>query len=214
MKSAERSTSTKGLPFQDYNGLMTFVGGFPRIGKTSLVLDEVPHPFLFLCTDVSNPSVKKLNFVEDDEEGIQYALDHPTETMAVRCYHHSERIFELMNDHRRALVLDEIGNLFSAHRMRQRLLEWAREVGYRDGGLQVWATSQRAAADVWPGVYTASRRIKWVGPLHSDEAIRTLFSHRSYDMDIKEFRAKLSNLKPYSWQRKNVKESVLVVKDI
>jgi hypothetical protein len=211
---AKQKIITKGLPSQNYKGRLTYVGGFSEAGKTTSVLDEVPRPFLFFCTDVSNPAVKRLRWVEDSDEDLEKVKADPFGTYAVRCYNHNPRILEYCRDHRRAYVLDEIANLFFEPGRMKTLLMYAREVRYIDGGLQVWATSQRPAKDVWPGIYFAAHRIKWVGPLFDDAAIKTLFSHRNSNMVLDEFRVKLANLKPYSWKTKNAQESILVVKDI
>ncbi|MGH7738571.1 MAG: hypothetical protein ACREL1_00345 [bacterium] len=176
-------------------------------------MDEVPEPFLFFCTDVSNPTVKGLSYVEDHPEDLKWLQENPLVTRVVRCTNHNPDILEICKDHRRAYVFDEIGNLFDLATMKK-LVAYMREVGYKDEGLQVWATSQRAAADVWPAVYVACRRIRWVGPLHDEKAIRTLFSHRSEDLDYQTFKKNLANLKKFDWKNPNWAESILTVKNI
>lgn len=184
------------------------------MGKTSVVLEVVPRPFLFFCTDISNPTVKKMDWVPNTPDGIAYIKEHPLETLAVRCYHKGTDILSLCLDHRRAYVLDEISNLFSPGRPMKGLCEYAKEVRYKDEGLIVFATSQRPACDVWPAIYFAAHCIKWVGPLYEDKDIKTLFGHRSSNMAYEEFAAKVRNLKPYDWRRKNFQDSVVVVKNL
>lgn len=214
MPPVKRKTITQGLPSQNFDGRLTFVGGFSGQGKTSSVLAELPDPFLFVCTDVSNPTVKKLPWVEDSDAGLQYVLDNPLKTMAVRCYNGNPDILSVCRDHRRAVCLDEIGNLFHSGPMMNELLDYAREVRYKDGGVNVWATSQRPACDVRPGIYFAARRIKWVGPLFDEKALKVLFSHRSANLNWKAFQNDIGNLESYCWHEPNVSKSIYVVKDL
>ena len=204
-----------GLPSQKFEGRLTFVVGFPRQGKTSSVLAEMPEPFLFACREVSNPTVKKLAWVPDTNSGLDYVREHPLKTMAIRCYWQNPRLLEVMRDHRRAYCLDEIANLFSDPGMKKDLLAYAKEVGYIDEGLQVWATTQRAGFDVWPGIYAAARRIKWVGVLFDPTTISLLYAHNTNPEMTRERMADiLENLVPYKWNLKNVSASILTVKDI
>lgn len=186
------------------------------MGKTSYVLKVVPEPFLFICTDVSNPTVAKLKGVPNTDEGLAYVKAHPTKTMILRCYHKNPKLLEVCKDHRRAIVLDEIANLFYTRAMMEELADWAREVRYKDGGLLAWATTQRAAADVLPAIYKAARRIQWVGPLCEESDQKTLYGRRitNWEGGFERFQQQLENLKPYKWDKPNEAESILTVKDL
>lgn len=198
----------------EFDGKLTLVLGYPRQGKTSFMLTQLEQPHILVCTGVSNPTIRKYPHVPDTDAGLQYALDHPTETFAIRCMHANEKLFKVLVDSRRTVVLDEVGNICCTYDLKKSFEKWYREVGWKDGGLRAWATTQRAKADVPPGAYVAAREIYWVGPCKSRAIATLLYDNTSLDMPEEEFFLKLWNLKKYQWDKPNVAESVFKIKDI
>ena len=206
-----------------FDGKLRIILGFPRQGKTSFALTLLPTPHLFVCPGPSNPKVRSYPWVPDTDAGLEIVeqgwyedsegikRDISKVDFALYCLHGNPRLFEVLKSSKRAYCLDEVGNICKDWDLKEAFKCWYREIGWRDGGLEVWATTQRAIADIPPGAYTAAREIYWVGPCKSKRIQSLLYENTSLDLEEEEFNEKLRNLKKYNWANPNVSESVLKV---
>jgi len=211
-----------------FDGRLRFVTGLPRSGKTSFTLSRMARddgrPYTFVCTGPSNPSVVAMPWVPDTDEGLQMVWDNPKgitddkgvfhASFSIRCLHANPQLFEVLENPNRTYCLDEVGNICSTYELKESLKKWAREVGWKNGGLDAWATSQRPTADVPPGVYVAAREIYWVGPCKSNTVAKVLYEHRTADWTEEEFSLKLATLQKFDFKLPNMwPKSVLQIKD-
>lgn len=203
---------------KQFDGKLRFALGLPRTGKTSFVIPRISGPHLWVAPGPSNPSIVPYPYVDDTDEGLQYILDNPVKTLALYTKHGNPNIFEVMKSRRRTYVLDEIGNICYNYDLKKRFEMWARQVGWMDGGLEAWCTTQRPSADVPPAVYIAAREIYWIGPLKDQRTAQLLFDNRSVDMDFKDFYERLQVMEKYNWQKPfdkdNLSRSVFKIKEL
>lgn len=198
----------------NFDGKLHLVLGLPRQGKTSYALHLARKPFLFLCTGLSNQTVQQMDYVPDTREGLEFVQETPG-TLVVWCKTGNRDIFEYLQTSERDIILDEIGNLLYCKQLQDSFVTWQREIGWKDGGQRVFATTHRPSADIPPVVYTNARQISWVGPWHNREKARDLYNNvEGFDIDFETFFTGLNGLESLDWRMTNLEKAVMKVKDL
>ena len=197
-----------------FDGCLTVITGWPRQGKTSFAIPLLKKPHVIACAGASNETLQKYSWVPDTDKGLKYVSDHPTETLAIRCMHANPNLFKVLCDPAREVMLDEVGNICCTYQLKEAFVKYAREVGWKNGGLNVTATTQRPKSDIPPAVYDAARKIYWVGPCRSRTITNLLYDRTSLIMSEEEFELMLFSRVPFKYDKPNPKEAVFLIKDI
>lgn len=197
---------------KDFNGRLRLVLGIPGSGKTTFALHQVKKPFLFVAPGPTNEAVYGMDYVEDTKEGLAIVRENPRATMGLYVTQGNPDLFNAISTPDRTIILDDISMFTETPELKKALVVWC--TGVRWKGLQAWATTQRAKAEVPPKVFTAAKDIYNVGPNVDEGEVAILFERRSVNMDFQAFYQKVNSLVPYHWKRRNVAESVFQIKNL
>ncbi len=198
---------------KDFNGRLRLVLGLPGSGKTSYALAQLPAHCVVVAPGPTNPSIEEFDYVEDDETGLSFIRDNPSHSLALFVTHGNPELFDAISKHtQRAILLDDISMFTDTPELKKAFISWL--TGLRWRGINAWATTQRARAEVPPKVYTASREIYYVGPNLSQEEVQIIYGQRSVNLTYEDFYARINALQVYDWKRKNVRDSVFQIKNI